>query len=74
MNTNELIDEAVSLPIEKRVLIVDSLLQSLNQPNSKIYEKWSEVAQKRLMEMRSGKIKPIPGEEVFKNICGEFEK
>jgi putative addiction module component (TIGR02574 family) len=74
MNTNELIDEAVSLPIEKRVLIVDSLLQSLNQPNSKIDEKWSEVAQKRLMEMRSGKIKPIPGEEVFKNIRGKFEK
>jgi hypothetical protein len=61
MNTNELIDEVVSLPVEKRVLIIDSLLQSLNQPNSKIDEKWNEVAQKRLMEMRSGKIKLVPG-------------
>jgi hypothetical protein len=74
MNTNELIDEAVSLPIEKRVLIVDSLLQSLNQPNSKIDEKWSEVAQKRLMEMGFRKIKPIPREKGFKNIGGKFEK
>jgi len=74
MNTNELIDEAVSLPVEKRVLIVDSLLQSLNQPNSKIDKKWNEVAQKRLMEMRSGKIEPIHGEQVFKKIWGKFEK
>ena len=74
MNTTELIDEVVSLPIEKRVLIVDSLLQSLNQPNSEIDEKWNEVAQKRLIEMRSGKINSIPGEQVFKNIWEKFEK
>ena len=74
MNTTELIDEVVSLPIEKRVLIVDSLLQSLNQPNSEIDEKWNEVAQKRLMEMRFGKINLIPGEQVFKNIWEKFEK
>lgn len=74
MNTNELIDEAVSLPVEKRILIVDSLLQSLNQPNSEVDEKWNEVAQQRLLEMRSGKIKSIPGEQVFKNIWEKFEK
>ncbi len=74
MNTTELIDEVVSLPIEKRVLIVDSLLQSLNHPNSEIDEKWNEVAQKRLIEMRSGKIKSIPGEQVFTNIWEKFEK
>ncbi len=74
MNTNELIDEAVSLPVEKRILIVDSLLQSLNQPNSEVDKKWNEVAQQRLLEMRSGKIDPIPGEQVFKNIWEKFEK
>ena len=74
MNTKELIDEAVSLPIEKRVLVFDSLLQSLNQPESEIDKKWNEVAQKRLMEMRSGKIEPIPGEQVFKKIWNKFER
>ena len=74
MNTNELIDEAGSLPLEKRILIVDSLLQSLNQPNSEVDKKWNEVAQQRLLEIRSGKIKPIPGEQVFKNIWEKFEK
>ncbi len=74
MNTNELIDEAVSLPVEKRILIVDSLLQSLNQPNSEVDKKWNEVAQQRLLEMRSGEINLIPGEQVFKNIWEKFEK
>jgi hypothetical protein len=73
MNTNELIDEAVSLPVEKRILIVDSLLQSLNQPNSEDDKKWNEVAQQRLLEMRSGEINLIPGEQVFKNIWEKFE-
>ena len=74
MNTKELIDEAVSLPIEKRILVVDSLLQSLNQPESEIDKKWNEVAQKRLMDMRSGKIKSISGEQVFKRIWKKFER
>jgi putative addiction module component (TIGR02574 family) len=74
MNIKELIDEVVSLPVEKRVLVVDSLLQNLNRPESGIDKEWKKVAQQRLMEMRSGKIKPIPGEEVFKNIRGKFEK
>ena len=59
MNTKELIDEAVSLPIEKRVLVVDSLLKSLNQPESEIDKKWSEIAQKRLMEMSSGEVRLV---------------
>ena len=74
MNTKELIDEAVSLPVEKRVLVVDSLLQSLNQPELEIDEKWNEVAQKRLTEMRSGKVKTISGDQVFKKIWKKFER
>ncbi len=74
MNTKELIDEAVSLPIEKRVFVVDSLLQSLNQPESEIDKKWNEIAQKRLIDMRNGVVESISGEQVFKKIWDKFER
>ena len=74
MNTKELIDEAVSLPVEERALVVDSLLRSLNQPESEIDKKWASVAQRRLVEIRSGTVDSVPGEEVFEEIWKRFEK
>ncbi len=74
MNTKELIDEAVSLPVEERALVVDSLLRSLNQPESEIDKKWVAVAKRRLAEMRSGSVETVPGEEVFEKIWKRFEK
>lgn len=74
MSTDTLIDEAISLPVEDRALIVESLLSSLNQPKTYIDEKWSEIANKRLADIRSGKVKPIDGKYVFDKIWSKFEK
>ena len=74
MNTKELINEVVSLPVEERTLIVDTVLRSLNQPESEIDKKWVSLAQKRLAEIRSGSINTVPGNEVFKKIWQRFEK
>ncbi len=73
MNTKELINGVVSLPVEERALLVDSLLRSLNQPESDIDKKWAVVAQKRLPEIRSGKVKPVSGEGVFERILNRFD-
>ncbi|MES0492101.1 MAG: addiction module protein [Leptospirales bacterium] len=74
MNTKQLIDEAVSLPVEERVLVADTLLRSLNQPESEIDKKWIEVGHQRLAEFRSGAITAIPGEIVFQKILAKFDK
>lgn len=74
MNTKDLIDEAVSLPVEERALVVDSLLRSLNQPESDIDKNWSAVAQKRLAELRSGTVDAVPGGGVFEKIWKRFDK
>ena len=75
MNKKKMIDEITALPVEERVMIVDSLLRSLNQPESEIDKKWIATAHQRLMEMRSGTAgTAIPGNEVFDRIWQRFEK
>lgn len=71
MRIRDLIDEAEALPVEERALVVDSLLRSLNPPESRIDEKWASVAQKRLKDFRAGDVETIPGEAVFAKIWGK---
>ena len=74
MNTKDLIAEVVSLPVEERALLADSLLQSLNQPDQQIDGRWAEVASNRLAEIRAGRMELVPGQEVFDKIWSRFEK
>jgi len=74
MKTRDLITEAMSLPVEERAMVVDSLLKSLNPPESEIDAQWAAVAKRRLAELRSGAVKAVPGEDVFKRIVDRFSK
>ncbi len=74
MATKKIIEEALSLPVEERAFIADSLLRSLNTPNAGIDEKWAAVAKRRLQELRAGKVKAIPGDEVFDKAMKRFAK
>ena len=71
-STAEIIREAESLPVEERTVVVESLLRSLNPPDPETDRKWAAVAKRRLEELRSGRVKPIPGEEVFAKIRQRF--
>ena len=70
----ELIEEVVSLPVEERAIVAESILRSLNPPESDIDREWARVAERRLAELRSGVVKPIPGEQVFARVWKRFEK
>jgi putative addiction module component (TIGR02574 family) len=72
MNTQELIAEAISLPVDERAIMIDCLLKSLNPPESEIDKKWAALAKQRLAELRSGKVKAISGDEVFEKIWNRF--
>jgi len=71
-NTAELIHEVESLPVEERALVVEALLRSLNPPDPEIDKQWAAVAQRRLDELRSGRVTSVPGEEVFARIRQRF--
>ena len=70
----EIIEEAMSLPVEERAMVVDSLLQTLNPLDAEIEIAWVKVAKRRLAELRSGSVKAVPGDEVFLKIRERFEK
>ena len=73
-STKKLIKEIKSLPIDERVLVADSILQSLTPIDDQIEKKWLKVAEKRLKALQSGEVKSIPGGQVFENIQKRFSK
>jgi putative addiction module component (TIGR02574 family) len=72
MNTQDLIAEAIALPVDERAVVIDCLLKSLNPPESEIDKKWAEIAKQRLTELRNEKVKAISGDEVFEKIWKRF--
>lgn len=52
--TNELIEEAVALPVEERARVVDCLLRSLNPTNESVDRAWGAEAARRLAEVVGG--------------------
>lgn len=73
MKIKDLIAEAVSLPVEERVLVLDSLLKSLNSPETDVDNKWANLAKQRLNQLRSGKVETIPADKVFQRIWNNFD-
>lgn len=69
----EIIQEAESLPVEERAMIIDSLLRTLNPPDAEIDKEWLSVAKRRLAELRSGRVNSVPGNELFSKIRKRFE-
>ena len=71
-STAEIIRGAESLPVEERTLVIDSLLRTLNPPDPENDRKWAAVARRRLDDLRSGRVQPVPGDEVFAKIRQRF--
>ena len=72
-STKQIIKEAESLPVEERAVIIDRLLRSLNTPSHEIDLIWIDTAKLRLSELRSGKVKSIPGNQVFTKVQKYFD-
>lgn len=53
-------------------MVIDTLLKSLNPPETDIDKKWVSVARRRLHELRTGRVKAVPGDEVFQKIWNRF--
>jgi putative addiction module component (TIGR02574 family) len=70
--TMDLIEMAEALPIDEKVMLVDRLLDSMYPRQKEIDELWKIEVERRVDEVRSGKVKTIPGEQVFAEIEKRF--
>jgi putative addiction module component (TIGR02574 family) len=72
LGAREIVKEAESLPVEERAMVIDFLLRTLNPPSPEIDRQWIDTAKRRLAELRSGKVKSVPGEDVFSRVKARF--
>ncbi len=70
VKTKDIFEQAISLPVETRAQLIDKLLQSIHPVQKEVDEIWAVEAEKRVEEIKSGKVKTIPGDKVFKKISG----
>ena len=70
----DIVEEAAELPVDERVIVVDSILRTLNVPDPEIDKAWADVAEARLAELRAGHVRAVPGDRVFERIRDRFAK
>jgi len=66
ISIDELAEKAMSLSGEARALLAEKLVESLDQ--EEVREIWLTEAKRRRDEIRSGQVKPIPGDEVMESV------
>ncbi len=67
----DLLKEALKLPLEARAALAGYLLESLDQEVDEGAEAaWQAEIDRRLGELDSGKVKPIPWSEARRKIAG----
>lgn len=72
---DDLLREVLSLPSDQRTFFIDRLIESLNvAQRPEIDALWEEEIDRRVEEIRSGKVKLVDGEEVFSEIRKRLKK
>ena len=62
----EILDKALALSSHERGMLIGRLVESLDDgpPDEGVEEAWAAEIKRRVDEIRSGKVKLIPGEEM----------
>ena len=75
MTVEQIAEEALALPSESRALLADKLVESLDKAAlSRIDATWLAEARRRRDEVRSGRVKTIPGDEALANVRRSLDR
>ena len=68
-------DEALSLPVDARVNLIEKLLTSLNLPTQpEIDQMWAKECERRIAQIDKGTVKLIPGMKVFSDLRKKYKR
>lgn len=68
-DVSELLKKALALPAEARAALAGSLLDSLDDSvDASAEEEWNQEIARRIQELDSGKVKPIPWAEARRQV------
>jgi putative addiction module component (TIGR02574 family) len=72
--SEKVFNEALSLPSDARMSLVEKLLASLNLPtHAEIDRLWAEEAERRVSQIDRGDVELISGDEVFAKIRRKYQ-
>ena len=72
---DKVFNEALSLPSDARMSLVEKLLASLNLPTrAEIDLLWAEEAERRVSQIDQGDAELISGDEVFAKIRRKYQR
>ena len=72
--SDKVLDEALALPAEARLGLVEKLLVSLNLPmQAEVERLWAVEVERRVGQIDRGEVKLIPGEKVFARIRQKYQ-
>jgi putative addiction module component (TIGR02574 family) len=72
---NRIFEEALSLPSDERIGLIQKLLMSLNLPiQAEIDRLWAEEAERRVSQIEQGEVELIPGDKVFARIRRKYQR
>ena len=65
MHGKEILEQALQLKPSERLMLVEGLIKSIDEPDKLLDEIWAVEAEKRLSAYRAGNLDGIPMEEIF---------
>jgi len=75
ITVEQIVEEALALPSEARALLADRLVESLDPAeDGYLRQLWVKEAQRRIEEVRSGRVTPVSGEAAFSQVRAAIKR
>ena len=65
---SDLLKRALSLPVDERAALANTLLDSLDQADDSVEEAWDKEVARRLKDLEAGRAVTVPWEELHQKL------